>query len=72
MVTMRIFNVLQQLVSYPTALSHPAGEGVPVQALEYTSPGRHEAFWDGHDLNGRPVASGSTTCRSTSTAGDRP
>jgi hypothetical protein len=56
-ITMRIFNVLQQLVAYPTALSHSAGEGAPLQALEYREPGRHEAFWDAHDLNGRPVPS---------------
>jgi hypothetical protein len=56
--TMRIFNVLQQLVAYPTALNHPAGEGVPVNGLEYTVPGLNEAFWDGYDLNGRRVASG--------------
>jgi hypothetical protein len=56
--SMRIFNVLQQLVAYPTALSHPAGEGVPMQALEYTAPGRYEAFWDGLDMEGRQVAAG--------------
>jgi hypothetical protein len=57
-VTMRIFNVLQQLVAYPTALGHPAGEGAPVNGLEYTSPGAYEALWDAHDLNGRQVAAG--------------
>lgn len=58
MATMRIFNVLQQLIAYPTALNHPAGEGAPVNGLEYHAPGQHEAFWDAHDLNGRRVASG--------------
>ena len=57
-VTMRIFNVLQQLVAYPTALDHPLGNGTLIDGLEYTTPGRKEAFWDGHDLNGRQVASG--------------
>ena len=56
-VTMRIFNVLQQLVAYPTALSHPDGNGVLVNGLEYYTPGKKEAFWDGLDLNGRQVAS---------------
>jgi len=56
-VTMRIFNVLQQLVAYPVALNHPGGE-VPVNGMEYHSPGRHEAFWDGYDVSGRQVASG--------------
>lgn len=58
LVTMRIFNVLQQLVAYPTALNHPDGSGVAVERLEYTAPGSKEAFWDGHDLDGRQVASG--------------
>ncbi|MNC95212.1 hypothetical protein D3C83_122770 [compost metagenome] len=26
--------------------------------LEYGTPGRHEAFWDGTDQSGRQVASG--------------
>ena len=57
-VTIRIFNILTQLVAHPTALRHPAGEGVPVDQLEYARPGRHEAFWDGTDQMGRQVASG--------------
>ena len=57
-VTLRIYNVLQQLVAVPTALNHPQGNGVPVQNLEYDSPGPKEAFWDGRDLSGRQVASG--------------
>ena len=57
-VTMRIFNVLQQLVAYPSALDHPDGNGVLVNGLRYDTPGQKEAFWDGHDLNGRQVASG--------------
>ena len=56
-VTMRIFNVLQQLVAYPTALDHPAGNGVPVNGLTYPDPGQKEAFWDGRDLDGRQVPS---------------
>jgi hypothetical protein len=57
-VTIRIFNILTQLVAHPVALRHPAGEGVPVDQLEYTQPGRYEAFWDGTDQMGRQVASG--------------
>jgi hypothetical protein len=57
-VTIRIYNILQQVVAIPTALRHPLGEGVPVANLEYSSPGRFEAFWDGTDSNGRQVASG--------------
>jgi len=57
-VTLRIFNLLQQMVAWPVALGHPSGEGVPVRDLEYTQPGRYEAFWDGTDTSGRQVASG--------------
>ena len=57
-VTIRIFNILQQVIAVPTALRHPLGEGVPVASLEYPAPGRYEAFWDGTDRNGRQVASG--------------
>lgn len=56
-VTMRIFNVLQQLVAYPSALNHPMGNS-EVQDLRYETPGQKEAFWDGRDINGRQVASG--------------
>jgi hypothetical protein len=57
-VTIRIFNILAQPVAYPVALRHPSGEGVPVDQLEYTQPGRYEAYWDGTDQLGRQVASG--------------
>jgi hypothetical protein len=57
-VSVRIFNVLQQLVAVPKALDHPRGGGVLVDRLEYTEPGDYAVFWDGTDRNGRKVASG--------------
>jgi hypothetical protein len=57
-VSVRIFNILTQLVAHPVALGHPSGEGVEVDRLEYMQPGRYEAYWDGTDLMGRQVASG--------------
>jgi hypothetical protein len=57
-VTLRIYNLLQQLVAVPVALGHPSGEGVQVRDLEYLQPARYEAYWDGRDLSGRQVASG--------------
>lgn len=57
-VSVRIFNVLQQLVAIPTALDHPDGSGRPVDRLAYRTPGRKEAYWDGIDRSGRQVASG--------------
>ena len=57
-VSLRIYNMLQQFVAAPTALNHPSGDGTPLINLEYLQPGRHEAYWDGHDISGRQVASG--------------
>ena len=57
-VTLRIFNVLQQLVAVPKAMNHPLGGNVAVEELVYDTPGPKEAFWDGTDRNGRKVASG--------------
>lgn len=57
-VTIRIYDLLVQPVASPTALNHPSGEGTPVIDLEYTTPGRHEAYWDGRDRSGASVASG--------------
>lgn len=57
-VSMRIYNILAQLVAHPVALGHPNGEGIVVDGLEYYQPGEYEAFWDGTDQMGRQVASG--------------
>lgn len=57
-VSLRIYNVLQQLVAVPRAEYHPLGDGVAVENLEYDSSGPKTAFWDGKDRNGRKVASG--------------
>ena len=57
-VSIRIYNMLQQFVASPVALRHPAGEGAPLIDLQFTDSGRHEAYWDGRDQNGRQVASG--------------
>jgi hypothetical protein len=57
-VSLRIYNLLQQMVAIPVALGNPAGEGQPLQQLEYYQPGRYEAYWDGKDTAGRQVASG--------------
>ena len=57
-VTIRVYNVLRQLVAVPTALDHPSGNATPVEHLEYVTPGRHVAYWDGLDKDVRKVASG--------------
>ena len=55
--SVRIYNVLQQFVTAPIALSHPSGQA-PLVDLEYITPGRYEAYWNGLDQTGREVASG--------------
>ncbi len=57
-VSIRIFNILQQFVAAPVALGYSGGEGLPLLQLEFTAPGRYEAWWDGRDRNGNQVASG--------------
>ena len=57
-VSIRIFNILVQYVASPVALSVPGGEGLPLLQIQYTAPGRYEAYWDGRDRNGNLVASG--------------
>lgn len=57
-VSIRIYNVLQQLVASPTALNNPGSDGFPVADMEYERSGDYEAYWDGLDLNGNQVASG--------------
>lgn len=61
-VSMKVVNMLGQLVAVPRAVGHPRGSNVPVLNLRYTEPGRKVAFWDGRDLNGRRVASGVYFC----------
>ena len=56
-VSVRIYNVLTQPIGSPVALNHISGQ-VPLIDLEYLSPGRYEAYWDGLDQFGREVASG--------------
>ena len=57
-VSIRIYNILQQFVAAPVALGFGEGAGLPTLQLEYRSPGRYEAYWDGRDRNGDQVASG--------------
>jgi hypothetical protein len=56
-VTIRIRNVLGQFIASPAALDHPEGE-VPVENLEYATPGLKEAVWNGLDRTGHRVTPG--------------
>lgn len=58
LVSGRVFNLLQQPVGTLEALGHAAGEGVVLNRLAYSSPGRHEARWEGVDTSGNQLGSG--------------
>jgi hypothetical protein len=61
-VSIRIYNILRQLVAVPTAVGHPRGKNVPVTNLRFTEPGRKVAYWNGKDQQGRRVPSGLYYC----------
>jgi hypothetical protein len=61
-VTIRIYNILRQVVAVPTAVGHPRGRNVRMTGLRYTQAGRKVAYWDGKDLQGRRVPSGLYYC----------
>jgi len=63
LVTVRIYNLLRQLVAHPVALDHPTSAGQPVRELSYEAPGRYLLYWDGTDRNGRLVSSGIYFCQ---------
>lgn len=58
MATIRIYNILSQVVAIPEAIDHPGGRGTRVIDLTYSEPGRKIAYWDGRDTAGRLVPSG--------------
>ena len=62
-VTMRIFNILRQVVAIPEAVDHPSGPGNRVIELPYHRAGRKVAYWDGKDSAGRRVPSGVYYCQ---------
>ena len=57
-VSLRIVNVLRQVVAIPEAVDHPSGKRRRVFNLEYREPGRKVAYWDGRDIAGRLIATG--------------
>lgn len=57
-ITIRIFNVLRQVVAIPVAADRRAPIRPNIIDLPYTEPGRKIAFWNGDDQAGRRVASG--------------
>jgi hypothetical protein len=58
LVTVQIFNILNQLVAVPRAPEHPRGRNMPVVNLPYADAGRKVVYWDGRDTAGRRVQEG--------------
>jgi len=56
-VTLRIFDLLANVVAHPMAVDRPSG-AVEVRSLEHVEAGRYEAFWDGSDGTGAQVPAG--------------
>ncbi|MEX2571372.1 MAG: hypothetical protein WD737_08695 [Gemmatimonadota bacterium] len=56
--TVRIYNILSQVIAIPEAIDHPRGRGAQLINLAYSEPGRQIAYWNGRDQSGRPVPSG--------------
>lgn len=54
-VTIRIFNILGQLIAVPRAVNYEQNRSPPILNLPYTEPGRKLAYWDGRDLAGNRV-----------------
>lgn len=62
-VSIRIYNVLRQLVAVPKAVDYQQGKSPPVLNLSYSEPGPQVAYWDGKDSNGRLVPTGVYYCQ---------
>ncbi len=57
-VTLRVYNILRQVVAIPEALDHPSGRRIRLINTPFAQPGRTIAYWDGKDAAGRRVPSG--------------
>ena len=57
-VSMRVFNLLHQVVATPRLLPTPGMPGGPLEDRPFRRPGSYEAEWDGRDVEGQPVRPG--------------
>lgn len=62
-VTVRIYNLLRQLVAIPKAVDHPSAAGQPANEISYDRPGRYLLYWDGTSTSGDRVTSGIYFCQ---------
>jgi hypothetical protein len=57
-VTLRVFNILHQLVAVPVALDEDGRPGERIEEMSFRRPGLYQAHWDERDLEGRTVTAG--------------
>ena len=57
-VSLRIYNILKQLIAIPRVQTRPNTRGDRILNLVFRQPGRVVAYWDGKDTAGWPVPSG--------------
>lgn len=57
-VTIRVFNLLHQVVAVPGLADGDGGEGPPLSGRTFRRPGSYEAVWDGRDEAGEPLRPG--------------
>ncbi len=57
-VTLRVFNILHQLVAVPVALDEDGRPGERIEEMSFRRPGLYEAHCDERDLEGRTVTAG--------------
>ncbi len=62
-VSVRIYNLLRQLIAVPKAVDHPSAAGQPASELRYDRPGRYLLYWDGTNTSGDKVTSGIYFCQ---------
>ncbi len=57
-VTLRVFNILHQLVAVPLSLGEDGRPGERIEEMPFRRPGLYQAHWDGRDMEGRTATAG--------------
>ena len=57
-VTLRVYNILHQLVAVPVAVDEDGRPGERIEEMSFRRPGLYQAHWDGRDLEGRTATAG--------------